>query len=66
MGMSMSISQNGDHIQLEKVSDVNLESGQLMRVKNFTSKFIQPRDVDIWLPESYSEEKEYDVLYMHL
>ena len=65
MGLSLSISQNGDHIQLEKVSDVNLESGKLMRVKNFPSKFIQSRDVDIWLPESYSEEKEYDVLYMH-
>ena len=65
MGMSLSISQNGDHIQFEKVSDVNLESGKLMRIKNFPSKFIQPRDVDIWLPEFYSEEKEYDVLYMH-
>ncbi|NJN50159.1 MAG: prolyl oligopeptidase family serine peptidase [Polaribacter sp.] len=31
----------------------------------FPSKFITPRPVDIWLPESYSDNKKYAVLYMH-
>lgn len=42
-------------------------SGQLIRVQSFASKFVKPRDVEIWLPPSYatSPTKTYPVLYMH-
>ncbi|MEC3906769.1 alpha/beta hydrolase-fold protein [Tamlana sp. 2201CG12-4] len=42
-----------------------LSSGTLMRLEAYPSKYIQSRPVDVWLPEDYSEEKKYAVLYMH-
>ncbi|AMC11981.1 esterase [Lutibacter profundi] len=42
-----------------------LSSGKLERVVNFPSKFVQPRNVDIWLPNNYSSKNKYAVLYMH-
>jgi len=36
------------------------------RYANFESKFIDPRTVDVWLPESYEDNDEpYSVLYAH-
>lgn len=46
-------------------SKVNLSSGKLMRLDSFSSKYITPRPVDVWLPENYSKENKYAVLYMH-
>lgn len=40
-------------------------SGKVERLANFPSKYIQPRNVDVWLPEGYSQTKNYTVLYMH-
>ncbi|MFD2725363.1 alpha/beta hydrolase [Hyunsoonleella rubra] len=42
-----------------------LSSGKLMRMDSFPSKFITSRPVDIWLPNDYSKEKKYAVVYMH-
>lgn len=39
--------------------------GTLLRIEDFPSHYIPPRQVDIWLPESYSNAKKYAVLYMH-
>ena len=39
--------------------------GHVIRHENFPSEFVTPRHVDIWLPEAYSVEKQYAVLYMH-
>lgn len=39
--------------------------GRLIRLKNFNSRFVQPRNVDVWLPENYDDSKRYSVLYMH-
>lgn len=46
--------------QLPKVS-----SGALKRIDSFQSKYVTARNIDIWLPEDYSEQKKYAVLYMH-
>ncbi|HAA10304.1 MAG TPA: esterase [Cytophagales bacterium] len=40
-------------------------SGTLERVENFPSEHVTARNIDIWLPESYSDAKKYAVLYMH-
>lgn len=40
-------------------------SGSIQRFSNFKSAFIQSRNVDVWLPANYSNEKKYAVLYMH-
>ena len=42
-----------------------LGSGSIKSIKNFPSKFVRSRNVDIWLPDSFSEDKKYAVLYMH-
>jgi enterochelin esterase-like enzyme len=46
--------------QVPKVS-----SGKIVRLKNFPSKLISSRNIDIWLPEGYSNRKKYAVVYMH-
>ena len=43
----------------------NLSSGTLKRIDSFPSKYVRPRNVDIWLPSDYVETKKYAVLYMH-
>jgi predicted alpha/beta superfamily hydrolase len=39
--------------------------GTIQRHENFPSKFVSARNVDVWLPPGYSEDKQYPVLYMH-
>ena len=48
-----------------KTVEGNFSGGTLLRIVDFPSNFIPPRKVDIWLPENYSKEKKYAVLYMH-
>lgn len=38
--------------------------GRIERIEAFESKFIDSRIIDIWLPENYSDNKKYAVLYM--
>ncbi len=52
-------------IEAKKVAKVLLASGELRRVDSFPSKYITPRPVDVWLPDGYTNRKEYKVLYMH-
>ncbi|GGI55830.1 alpha/beta hydrolase [Winogradskyella haliclonae] len=52
-------------IKFQKLDSAILFAGSLHRVEAFPSKFIKPRPVDVWLPENYSKDKKYAVLYMH-
>lgn len=42
-------------------------TGQVIRITDFPSRFAEPRNIDIWIPPSYSFEpaKKFPVLYMH-
>ncbi len=40
-------------------------SGSLKRIEQFKSKFVDARNVDVWLPAGYKSSKKYAVLYMH-
>jgi enterochelin esterase-like enzyme len=40
-------------------------SGKIERIENFHSKYVTPRNIDIWLPNGYSDTTKYAVLYMH-
>ena len=42
-----------------------LSSGIIKRIDSFPSKFVRPRTVDVWLPENYSGNEKFSVLYMH-
>ncbi len=39
--------------------------GSIERMENFASKFVDARHVDVWLPDGYSKDKRYNVIYMH-
>jgi predicted alpha/beta superfamily hydrolase len=42
-----------------------LSSGKIERVEKFPSDYVDPRNVDVWLPDNYDISKKYAVLYMH-
>jgi len=48
------------HAQLPELS-----SGSLHRFENISSEYVTDRNIDVWLPEGYSENQKYPVLYMH-
>jgi enterochelin esterase-like enzyme len=39
-------------------------SGKIVRLDNFQSKYVAARNIDIWLPEGYSEKEKSAVIYM--
>ena len=47
------------------LDDTKLYGGNLIRIDSFPSKYIVSRPVDIWIPEDYSNDNKYSVLYMH-
>lgn len=54
----------GQKMVMKEVESTNF-IGKIQRIENFPSAFVKSRTVDIWLPENYSSEKKYSVLYMH-
>lgn len=42
-----------------------VSSGKIERIADFKSEFVTSRNIDIWLPDNYSDAKKYSVLYMH-
>jgi len=48
-----------------QVSIPEVSAGKIIRINQFSSKYVIPRNVDIWLPENYNPDKKYAVLYMH-
>ena len=45
--------------------DIKVSSGRIVSFKNFPSKYVDVRNVDVWLPDGYTTDKKYAVLYMH-
>ena len=42
----------------------HVEMGRVERLANFASRFVDARNVDVWLPPGYDKRRRYDVLYM--
>jgi enterochelin esterase-like enzyme len=42
-----------------------VSTGTIKRFENFSSKYVTPRHIDVWMPADYSKQKKYNVLYMH-
>jgi enterochelin esterase-like enzyme len=40
-------------------------AGKIDFYKNFQSEYMGERNIEVWLPEGFSDKKKYDVLYMH-
>lgn len=51
--------------QPERTNTERSVTGKLIEHKNFASKYVQPRQVDVWLPSDYDSTKHYAVLYLH-
>jgi predicted alpha/beta superfamily hydrolase len=45
--------------------EARVTSGKLERIPQFTSKYVDARNIDVWLPDGYSQREKYAVLYMH-
>ena len=45
--------------------EISVTTGKVVRLSNFKSKYVDARNVDVWLPEGYSTSEKYAVLYMH-
>ena len=50
---------------IANAQEVKVSSGSLKRFLSFKSQFIDARNIDVWLPDGYSETEKYAVLYMH-
>ena len=48
---------------VKKMPEVS--SGKLIRFDNFKSKYVNPRNIDIYLPAGYEAGKKHAVIYMH-
>ena len=42
-----------------------VSKGKIIRLSNFESRFVESRNIDVWLPENYNPRKRYSVVYMH-
>jgi enterochelin esterase-like enzyme len=40
-------------------------SGTIEHFEKFKSRFVDARNISVWLPDNYSEKEKYAVLYMH-
>ncbi len=41
---------------------LEVSAGKIERIKNFHSRYISSRNIDIWLPDGYSDSTKYAVL----
>ena len=48
-----------------KAQSIKVSSGKIERFENFNSQFVDARNIDVWLPDGYSKNEKYAVLYMH-
>ena len=53
--------------EIEKLEHEQLWTfgGKIYRIDDFPSVYVANRTVDIWVPENYSSNKKYSVIYMH-
>ncbi len=51
--------------QKPSIAPIKVAFGKVERYENFPSQWVQARTVDVWLPEGYTPQKHYAVLYMH-
>lgn len=44
---------------------ISVNQGHLERYSSFSSQFISPRNIDVWLPSNYNFTQKYGVVYFH-
>jgi predicted alpha/beta superfamily hydrolase len=53
-------------LSIAQMTKQKLTNGSLVSFKNFNSKYVLPRNIDVWLPDEYDHDStgRYAVLYM--
>ncbi|MCW8108148.1 alpha/beta hydrolase-fold protein [Alteromonas ponticola] len=59
------LSLHGLHTSYASTPNVEVSKGHIETIENFTSEYVEDRFLYVWLPPGYSENNNYDVLYMH-
>jgi enterochelin esterase-like enzyme len=59
------IAQNATNGVLPAIQVPKTTTGTIKHFEKFNSKFIEPHNIDVWLPEGYNAKNKYAVLYMH-
>ena len=44
--------------EMVELIDNSKFEGKIYRIEDFSTKYIKPRNVDIWVPTNYSKEKK--------
>ncbi|MBR8536519.1 hypothetical protein KDU71_13175 [Carboxylicivirga sediminis] len=44
---------------------IKVAAGKIVRHEMFPSAYVDARNVDVWLPDGYSQDNKYAVIYMH-
>jgi len=54
------------HIQIgyAQVPVPHVSTGSIVRIEALPSRYVDPRPIDVWLPDGYTAEKHYPVIYM--
>jgi predicted alpha/beta superfamily hydrolase len=52
-------------VTLSHAQEMKVSSGKVEHFENFKSQFVDARNIDVWLPDGYSNKEKYSVLYMH-
>ena len=50
---------------VSSAQEIKVTSGRIERFLNFKSDYVDARNIDVWLPNGYSNKEKYAVLYMH-
>src|SRR4051812_16630485 len=50
--------------QLIYAQKITPSIGAIKSYVNFPSKYVEPRNIDVWLPDKYDAKQKYAVLYM--
>ena len=50
---------------ISNAQDAKVSTGKLERFANFESKYVDSRNIDVWIPGDYSPKEKYAVIYMH-
>ncbi len=61
LALSFTLTSKGE--SKHKVPQVS--SGKLIHIEAFKSNFVTDRNIDVWVPEDYSDKKKYAVIYMN-
>lgn len=52
-------------ILVSNAQEMTVSTGKLKHFEQFKSDYVESRNIDVWLPDGYSELEKYAVLYMH-